>query len=140
MSNDQTLGTVATTAPTTEEKTYANYRDFNTFTCEARILHTEVKAGQYGEFVTVTAVTTLKDGEQGIAVKFISKNGALTLAKGGHLMKGRRIHLTGSVSGIESHYVNADGVVVPLQRPRLTVTDARVVLGAKPRSATQGNA
>ena len=140
MSNNQTLGTVATSAAPAEEKTYANFRDFNTFTAEARVFHTEIKAGKYGEFVTVTAVTTLKDGEQGVAVKFISSNGALKLAKAGHLMNGRRIHITGSVSAIESHYVNADGLVVPLQRPRLTVGDARVTLGAKPRSAMQADA
>lgn len=135
----KTLNTVSTSAAA-EEKTYANFRDFNSFSCEARVTHTEVKAGQFGEFVTVTAITTLKDGEQGVAINFISRNGALTLAKGGHLMKGRRIHVTGNIVGVESHYVNADGVVVPLQRARLSIADARVQLGAKPKSAMASDA
>lgn len=136
MSN--TLNAVAT-APT-EEKTYANFADFNTFVCEARITHTEVKAGEYGEFVSVTAITTLKDGEQGIAINFRSNNGALTLAKNGHLMKGRRVHLTGKIGEIASHYVNKDGVIVQLQRPRLSLVGVTVMLGAKPKSATQADA
>ena len=115
MTTSQPLSTVNTAAGV--EKTYANFRDFNNIVVEARILHTEVKAGKYGEFVEVTAVTTLKDGEQGVAVRFISSNGALKLAKGGHLMNGRRVHITGQVSGFSSHYVNADGVIIQLQRP-----------------------
>lgn len=119
-----------------EEKTYASFRDFNTCVFEGRVLHTEIKNGQYGEFVEVTVATTLKDGDAGVAVRFISSNGVLKLVKAGHLMTGRRVHLTGTISGFESHYVNADGLVVPLQRSRLSLTGVQLKLGAKPKSAS----
>lgn len=124
------------TAP--EPKTYANFRDFNNATFEGRVLHTEIKTGQYGEFVEVTVATTLKDGDAGVAIRFVSSNGVLKLAKSGHLMTGCRVHITGTISGFESHYVNKDGVIVQLQRPRLNLTGVQLMLGAKPRTP-QGN-
>ena len=136
------LNSVPTTsaAPVAEDKKYANFRDFNTVTCEGRVLHTEVRSGQYGEFANVTIATTLKDGEQGIAIQVTSSNGILKLAKGGHLMAGRRVHITGQMTEVSSHYVNADGLVIPLARPRMNITAATLKLGAKPRSAMQQQA
>ena len=129
------LSTVSTSQPAAEEKAYASFRDFNNVVIEARIQHTEMKANDNGEYVAVTAITNLKDGEKGVAVRFTSSNGVLKLAKGGHLMAGRRVHLTGSISGFENAYTNKDGVVVALDRPRLSLQAVQLKLGAKPKSA-----
>ena len=130
------MATAITSAPATQEpKTYAVFRDFNSVSLEARIQHTELKAGENGEYVAVTAITNLRDGEDGVAIRFTSSAGILKLAKGGHLMPGRRVHLTGTIGGFESAYVK-DGVLVPLQRPRLQLLGAQLMLGAKPKSAS----
>ena len=134
MANAIPAAKAATTPATQESPKYANFRDFNSLVAEARILHQEVKAGEYGEYVAVTAVTRLKDGEDGVAVQFRSSAGILKLAKGGHLMPGRRIHLTGQIIGFASAY-DKDGQLVPLSRPRLNLSGVTLQLGAKPKSA-----
>ena len=123
----------APSAPTVaeEKQTYATFRDFNNSSFQCRVVHTEVKTGQYGEYVIVTAFTNLKDGEDSVAVQFRSSNGILKLAKGGHLMKNRRIHVTGSVIGFASSY-QKDGMTIALSRPRIELASATIQLGAKP--------
>ena len=131
------LTNVSTTAPAAvaEEKSYAVFRDFNTSTFEGGVQHVELKANANGEFVAVTVITNLKDGEKGVAVRFTSSNGILKLAKAGHLMPGRRVHITGSISEFKNAYTNADGVIVPLARPQIQLQAVQLMLGAKPRSA-----
>ena len=75
-----------------------------------------------------------KDSEKGVAVRFTSSNGVLKLAKGSHLMPGRRVHLTGTIAGFESAYTNADGEVVALDRPRIQLQAVQLTLGANPRA------
>ena len=132
---------VAAPAPATQEQSpkYANFRDFNSVALEARITHVKIVPGQYGEYAAVTAVTNLKDGVEGVAVQFTSNAGILKLAKAGHLMAGRRVHLTGTLAGFASSY-EKDGQLVPLQRPRMQLTGVQLKLGAKPRSAMQASA
>jgi hypothetical protein len=124
----------AATPASTEAPKYAIFRDFNTSTFEARVMHTELKAGDNGEYAVVTCVTNLKDGADGVAVRFTSSTGVLKLVKGGFLMKGRRVHVTGTIAGFESAY-EKDGLIVPLQRPRLNLQAVQLRLGAKPKSA-----
>lgn len=127
--------TATTTAPATQEAPqFANFANFNELSLEARVTHTEVKAGEYGEFLSVTCITNLADGQDGVAIQFRDSGAALKLAKGGHLMKGRRVHLAGVLVGFESAYTK-DGALVPLSRPRLRMQQVRVFLGAKPKSA-----
>ena len=126
----------AATPASTEAPQYAIFADWNTASFEARVMHTELKAGGNGEYVAVTCVTNLKDGADGVSVRFTSSAGILKLAKAGFLMKGRRVHLTGTIAGFESAYTNADGLVVPLQRPRLQLQGVQLKLGAKPKSAS----
>ena len=133
LTTNQTLATTSTNAAA-EKKAYVAFRDFNTFSCQARVNHTEVRSGDNGEYVTVTAITNLKDGEKGVAIRFSSSNGILKLAKNGHLMNGRRIHVTGSVSHFETHYVDKKtGEIVVLERARLGITSPSLILGAKPK-------
>jgi hypothetical protein len=130
-----TTAAVAATATSTEAAPkYAIFRDFNTSTFEARVMHTELKAGDNGEYVAVTCVTNLKDGADGVALRFTASAGILKLAKAGHLMAGRRVHLVATISGFESAYTNADGLVVPLARPRLQLQQVQLTLGAKPKA------
>ena len=126
--------TAATAAPQSTKAAYAVFRDFNTSTFEARVMHTELKSGDNGEYVAVTCVTNLKDGADGVALRFTASAGILKLAKGGHLMNGRRVHLVATISGFESAYTNADGLVVPLARPRLQLQQVQLTLGAKPKA------
>ena len=135
MATAKTAAVAATPATSTEAAPkYAIFRDFNTSTFQARIQHTEVRSGDNGEYVTVTAITNLKDGVDGVAVRFTSNSGILKLAKAQHLMPGRRVHLTGTISGFESAYTNADGLVVPLARPRMQLQGVQLMLGAKPKA------
>ena len=134
MANATTAATAATPA-STEAPKYAVWADFNTATFQARVMHTELKAGDNGEYVAVTCVTNLRDGEDGVAIRFTSSQGILKLAKGGHLPKGRRVHLTGTIGGFENAYRNADGLVVPLARPRLSLQGVTLKLGAKPKAS-----
>jgi len=129
------VATPAAVAATQSTKpAFAVFRDFNNAAFEARVTHTELKVGDNGEYVAVTCITNLRDGQEGVAIRFTSNSGILKLAKGGHLMAGRRVHLTGSISGFETSYTNADGLVVPLQRGRMQLQAVQLKLGAKPKA------
>ena len=54
----------------------------------------------------------------GVTVTFNNSNGLLSLAKKGHLTKGRMVHITGHISGVTEVY-EKDGVTQLLKRPRL---------------------
>ena len=129
-----TLAATAAAPATQESPKYAVFRDFNNAAFEARVTHTELKAGKSGEYVAVTCITNLRDGQEGVAIRFTSSQGILKLAKGGHLMPGRRVHVTGSISSFETSYTNADGLVVPLARPRMQLQAVQLKLGAKPKA------
>ena len=92
-----------------------------------------MKSGQYGEYVVVTAFTNLKDGGESVAIQFRSSGGTLKLAKGGHLMINRRIHVTGTVTGFATSY-QKDGMTIALTRPRMELGSVTIQLGAKPRA------
>ena len=62
---------------------------------------------------------TLSDDTDGVTVTFNNSNGlVLSLAKKGHLTKGRMVHITGHISGVTEVY-EKDGVTQLLKRPRL---------------------
>ena len=116
----------------TESKTYAN---FNTCTFQGRVFDATVTKGQYGEFVAITVITNLSDDSEGVTVTFNNSNGLLSLAKKGHLTKGRMVHVTGHISGMTEVY-EKDGMTQLLKRPRLTLDSntAQLVLGAVAKS------
>ena len=111
-----------------------NWADFNNVSLEGRISHAEIKTSENNEFVSVSVITTLKDGTDGVVVQFTSSNGILQLAKKGYLTKGRRVYVTGSLVGFETHYIK-DGVATPLQRGRMRLADVRIKLGAKAKAS-----
>ena len=116
-------------------KTYAN---FNSSTFQGRIFDATVAEGKYGEFVAITVITNLSDDSDGVTVTFNNSNGLLSLAKKGHLTKGRMVHITGHISGVTEVY-EKDGEVQMLKRPRLTLDSntAQLVLGAVPKADAQ---
>ena len=119
---------------TDNNKTYAN---FNSCTFQGRVFDATVTKGQYGEFVAITVITNLSDDSEGVTLTFNNSNGLLSLAKKGHLTKGRMVHVTGHISGVTEVY-EKDGVTQLLKRPRLMLDSntAQLVLGAMPKQDT----
>ena len=114
----------------TDTKTYTN---FNTCTFQGRVFDATVATGQYGEFVAITVITNLSDDTDGVTVTFNNSNGLLSLAKKGHLTRGRMVHITGHISGVSEVY-EKDGELHIRKRPQLTL-DSKTVqakLGAAP--------
>ena len=104
-------------------------------TFEGRVFDATIAKGAYGEFLAVTIITNLVDGDDGITVTFNDGAGLLKLHQGGYFDKGRRVHVTGSIAGISEVY-EKDGELQLRKRPQLSL-DSRTVqvkLGAMPAS------
>ena len=73
------------------------------------------------------------DGDDGITVTFNDAAGLLSLHKQGYFDKGRRVHVTGAISGISEVY-EKDGELHIRKRPQLTLDSktVQVKLGAMP--------
>ena len=126
---------------TTDYKVYAN---FNSATFQGRILASEVVATKKGdEFLSVTVITAPVDDSEGITITLNNSNGLLALAQKGGLPVGRRVTICGHIASVHETYVNKDGEVVMLKRPRIHLVDAAIPtggLGATPskKDATGG--
>ena len=115
-----------------------SYAQFNTSTFEGRVFDATIVDGQYGEFLAVTIITNLVDGDDGITVTFNNSGGLLKLHKDGYFGKGRRVHVTGAITGVSQVY-EKDGELQLRKRPQLTF-DSKTVsvkLGAAPTSETE---
>ena len=112
-----------------------SYSNFNSVTFEGRVFDATVANGQYGEFLAVTVITNLVDGDDGITVTFNDGAGLLSLHKQGYFDKGRRVHITGAISGISQVY-EKDGELQLRKRPQMTLDSktVQVKLGASPAS------
>lgn len=110
-----------------------SYSNFNSVTFEGRVFDATVANGQYGEFLAVTIITNLVDGDEGITVTFNDGAGLLSLHKQGYFDKGRRVHVTGAISGISEVY-EKDGELQLRKRPQMTLDSktVQVKLGAAP--------
>lgn len=105
-------------------------------TISGRVAACEVKEGQYGEYLSVTLYTELVNDGETIAVQFTNRNGLLSLAKAGHLEKGRRMTVTGHMTKFEVIYFDkAQGKYLPLKKPRITLGEAVVFSGGLGASA-----
>ena len=100
---------------------------------EGIVADVTVAKGPYGEFAAITIITHLVDGDEGISVTFNNSNGLLKLHQQGYFDKGRRVHVTGAISGISEVY-EKDGELHIRKRPLLTLDSmsAQVKLGALP--------
>ena len=92
-----------------------------------------IAKGQYGEFLAITIITNLMDGDEGITVTFNDGNGLMKLHQQGYFDKGRRVHVTGAISGISEVY-EKDGELHVRKRPQLMLDSktVQVKLGAAP--------
>jgi len=116
-----------------------SYAQFNSATFEGRVFDATIVDGKYGEFLAVTVITNLVDGDDGITVTFNNSNGLLKLHKDGYFSKGRRVHVTGAITDISQVY-EKDGELQLRKRPQLAL-DSKTVsvkLGAAP--ATEAGA
>ena len=115
---------------------YTNYASFNTFTVQGRIFHSEVKTGQYGDFLSVNVISTLvKDGAE-VIITFTDNADLLSLAQKGHLDKGRMVTVTGRLNGVSEVYTNKQGEPQQRRRPEIAMKQVSILdggLGAKPR-------
>ena len=110
-----------------------SYAQFNTATFEGRVFDATIVDGKYGEFLAVTVITNLVDGDDGITVTFNNNGGLLKLHKDGYFGKGRRVHVTGAITGVSQVY-EKDGELQLRKRPQLAL-DSKTVsvkLGAAP--------
>ena len=116
-----------------------SYAQFNTATFEGRVFDATIVDGQYGEFLAVTIITNLVDGDDGITVTFNNSGGLLKLHKDGYFDKGRRVHVTGAITGVSQVY-EKDGELQLRKRPQLALDSktVNVKLGAAP--ATEAGA
>ena len=116
-------------------QTIKSYANFNTATFEGIVFDVTVVDGKYGEFLAVTVITNLVDGDDGITVTFNNSNGLLKLHKDGYLNKGRRLHVTGAITDISQVY-EKDGELQLRKRPQLALDSktVQVKLGATPTS------
>ena len=116
---------------------YTVWADISSATVSGRLFHVEMVQNNESEFLAITMITALRDGDvDGTQVKFnTSDKGLMKLFAGGHLPNGRRMTAIGQIKSVSSHYVNKDGVVVPLKRPQMELKGVSLQLGAKPASS-----
>ena len=109
---------------------YKTYAMFNTLTITGRLSHAEVVEGNNGNYLSVTLISELTDGSDGISVQFTTNNGLMSLFNSGYLNKGRMITVTGHLNKFEETYFNKKtGKRAILSRPRLTLGQAQVLHG-----------
>ena len=128
-----TTKTVATT-PSAKQEGF-QWSNFNSMSVEGYISHAEIQTRDNETYVSVTVMTNLRDGAEGVAVQYTSRGPSLSLAQKGYLTKGRRVILTGSVSGIETHYTDQNGNAVALRRGRIRMTGVTLKMGDARRAA-----
>ncbi len=115
---------------------YTVWADVTSATISGRLFHAELVQNNESEFLALTMISALRDGDvDGTQVKFnTSDRGLIKLFNGGHLPNGRRMTAIGQIKSVSSHYVNKDGMVVPLKRPQMELKGVSLQLGAKPGS------
>lgn len=112
---------------TSNDRTFAQ---FNALTITGRVSFAEVVDGQYGEFLSLTVLSELINDAEAISIKINSNNGLLADFKKGKLVPGRRITVTGHVSGFSETYVDKNtGTSAFRRRPELKLSNAVVLSG-----------
>lgn len=112
---------------TYNDRTFAQ---FNALTITGRVSFAEVVDGQYGEFLSLTVLSELINDAEAVSIKINSNNGLLADFKKGKLVPGRRITVTGHVSGFSETYVDKKtGTSAFRRRPELKLSNAVVLSG-----------
>ena len=106
-----------------------NYAQMNTFTVQGRVLNAEEVEGKYGNFLSVTVITTGETDGQEFTVKFNDSGSILGLQKAGWLPSGRMVTVTGHIASIRETY-EKDGQINLLKRPEVKLTSVIIPDGA----------
>ena len=120
---------------------YTVWADITSATISGKLFNVELVKNNESEFLAFTIITALQDGDAtGTTVSFNSSDrGLMKLFSNGHLPNGRRMTAVGQIKEVRSHYVNKDGVIVPLKRPQIAMKGVTLQLGAKPASRNRVN-
>ena len=118
--------------------TYKTYSAFNSVSVQGRIFNAEVVSTPTSEFLAVTVITNLKDGDEGVTVTFNTTGGLKTLFEGGYLPNGRMITVTGHINEISETYTTKEGELKLRQRPQLHLVQVNTHVGPMPADKTAG--
>lgn len=122
-----------------QQQSYAN---FNSITVQGRVFAVELVENNGGEFLAVTLITNLVNGDNGMTVTFNNSNGIMGLFNKGYLPVGRQLTIVGHVASITSTYEKG-GKTYDLKRPKMHLTGAALLdggLGPAPKDAEMGAA
>ena len=112
--------------------TYKTYAQFNTVSFTGRVFNAELVNGKNGEFLAVTMITNLRDGDDGITVTFNNGNGLMSLFKKGYLPNGRILTVTGNMNDVSEVYDTKEGETKVRQRPQIHLVQAIAHVGPMP--------
>ena len=120
-----------------QQQSFAN---FNSITVQGRVFAAEIAENNGGEFLAVTLITNLVNGDGGMTVTFNNSNGIMGLYKKGYLPVGRQLTIVGHVASVTSTYEKG-GQTYDLKRPKMHLTGAALLdggLGPAPKDAQMG--
>ena len=112
---------------------YKTYAQFNSVSLQARVYNAEIVKTATGEFLAVTLITNLKDGDEGITVTFNNSNGLMSLFTKGYLPNGRMVTVTGHVDSISETYTDKAGELKLRMRPQMHLVQAVAHVGPMPQ-------
>lgn len=115
-----------------------SYAQFNTLTITGRVNHAEIVTGQYGEFLALTLLSELVSDAEPIAIKIKSNNGLMKSFHKGNLTNGRRLTVTGHLSGMSELFLNkTTGKRAVRKRPEISMSNVVIMdggYGPKPKA------
>lgn len=113
--------------------TYKTYAQFNSVSLQGRVFNAEVVKTADSEFLAVTLITNLQDGDEGITVTFNTSNGLKSLFEKGYLPNGRIVTVTGHMQSMSETYTDkATGEIKLRQRPQLHLVQTTTHVGPMP--------
>ena len=121
-----------------QTKSYAN---FNSITVQGRVFAAEIAENNGGEFLALTLITNLVNGDAGMTVTLNNSNGLMGLFNKGYLPIGRMLTIVGHVASVTSTYEKG-GKTYDLKRPKMHLTGAVLLdggLGPAPKDADMGS-
>ena len=80
-----------------------SYANFNTVTFSGRVFNAEIVNG---EFLAVTVISNLADGDEGVTITFNNSNGMMGLFQKGFLPVGRQVTVVGRIKSVSETYLD----------------------------------
>ena len=104
-----------------------SYANFNTVTVQGRVFNAEVVNN---EFLSVTVITNLTDGDEGMTVTFNNSNGIRGLFEKGYLPNGRQVTLVGRIKSVsETYFDKKSGQTKLRKRPNMHLEGVQIPSG-----------